>query len=155
MDDTNPTKEEVEYVDSITEDVKWLISAWADDRLGLKPKGKTPETKTSNGKQDFCLSPSTPDTRHSALTLEPFCASDYFDQLYEYALQLIKKGVAYVDDLSAEDTDKYRGAPDRPGRESPFRNRSIEENLRTRKRLNLACRTTQPSRSWRDFTPMP
>src|SRR5438094_4421383 len=84
MDDTNPAKEEVEYVDSITEDVKWLISAWADDRLGLKPKGKTPETKTSNGKQDFCLSPSTPDTRHSALTLEPFYASDYFDQLYEY-----------------------------------------------------------------------
>src|SRR5215475_10378591 len=49
MDDTNPTKEEVEYVDSITEDVRWLISAWADERLGLKPKGKTPETIAVNG----------------------------------------------------------------------------------------------------------
>jgi len=53
MDDTNPTKEDVEYVDSITEDVKWLISDWADDRLGLKAKGKTPETQTVNGKTDF------------------------------------------------------------------------------------------------------
>src|SRR5436190_7767995 len=132
MDDTNPTKEEVEYVDSITADVKWLISAWADDRLGLKEKGKTPETQTMNGKQDFCLGPSarasTLDTRHATL-LEPFYASDYFDQLYEYALQLIKKGVAYVDDLSPEDMDTYRGSPDRPGKDSPFRNRSIEESL--------------------------
>ena len=55
MDDTNPTKEDVEYVDSITEDVNWLISAWADDNLGLKPKGKTPEAVTSNGKPDFYL----------------------------------------------------------------------------------------------------
>src|SRR5439155_15708544 len=119
-DDTNPTKEEVEYVDSITEDVKWLISAWADDRLGLKPKGKTPDTITTNGRSDFYLPPvrgaETLDTRHSTLALEPFYASDYFDQLYEYALQLIKKGVAYVCDLSPEDTDKYRGAPDRPGK---------------------------------------
>jgi glutaminyl-tRNA synthetase len=61
--------------------------------------------------------------------VEPFYASDYFDQLYEYALQLIRKGKAYVCDLSPEETDRYRGAPDRPGRESPFRNRSIEENL--------------------------
>jgi glutaminyl-tRNA synthetase len=126
MDDTNPTKEEVEYVDSITEDVKWLISAWADDKLGLKPKGKTPETLAANGKQDFCLPPVSPQT---ATPLEPFYASDYFDQIYEYALRLIKKGVAYVDDLSAEDTDQYRGAPDRPGKESPFRNRSVEESL--------------------------
>ena len=57
MDDTNPTKEDVEYVDSITEDVKWLISAWADDRLGLKPKGKTPDAQTVNGKPDFHLAP--------------------------------------------------------------------------------------------------
>jgi len=57
MDDTNPTKEDVEYVDSITEDVRWLISAWADDRLGLKPKGKTPEAQTVNGKSDFFLPP--------------------------------------------------------------------------------------------------
>ena len=127
MDDTNPTKEDVEYVDSITEDVKWLISDWADDRLGLKPKGKTPETQTVNGKTDFYLAPQIPAQPGAAL--EPFYASDYFDQIYEYALQLIRKGVAYVDDLSAEDTDKYRGSPDRPGQESPFRERPIEENL--------------------------
>ncbi len=126
MDDTNPTKEDVEYVDSITEDVKWLISDWAGNRLGLKPKGKTPETRTANGKQDFYLAPIT---EPSSGPLEPFYASDYFDQIYEYAIQLIKKGMAYVDDLSPEDTDKYRGAPDRPGKESPYRERSIEENL--------------------------
>ena len=128
MDDTNPTKEDIEYVDSIAEDVKWLISDWADDRLGLKPKGKAPETQTTDGKTDFYLPPATLDLQPAA-PLEPFYASDYFDQIYEYALQLIKKGVAYVDDLSPEDTDKYRGSPDRPGQESPFRNRSIEENL--------------------------
>jgi glutaminyl-tRNA synthetase len=128
MDDTNPTKEDVEYVDSITEDVNWLISAWANDRLGLKPKGKTPETTAVNGSPDFYLPPATLEARPST-QLEPFYASDYFDQVYEYAIQLIKKGVAYVDDLSAEDTDTYRGSPDRPGKESPFRNRSVEENL--------------------------
>lgn len=127
MDDTNPTKEEVEYVDSITEDVRWLISAWADDRLGLKPKGKTPEPVTTDGKMDFYLPPAR--ASDPSTSLEPFYASDYFESLYEYALQLIRKGLAYVDDLSAEDTDKYRGAPDRPGKESPFRTRSIEENL--------------------------
>jgi glutaminyl-tRNA synthetase len=126
MDDTNPTKEDVEYVDSITEDVKWLISDWADDRLGLKPKGKTPDAQNVNGKRDFYLGPITKATGDG---FEPFYASDYFDQIYEYALQLIKKGVAYVDDLSPEDTDKYRGSPDRPGKDSPFRERSIEENL--------------------------
>src|SRR6516165_553917 len=126
MDDTNPTKEDVEYVDSITEDVRWLISAWADDRLGLKPKGKTPETKAVNGKADFYLAPDAPQV---SKPLEPFYASDYFAETYEYALQLIKKGVAYVDDLTPEQTDQYRGAPDRPGKESPYRNRSIEENL--------------------------
>jgi glutaminyl-tRNA synthetase len=99
MDDTNPAKEEVEYVDSICEDVNWLISGWADENLGL--------TKDS----------------------KPFYASDYFDRIYEFAIALIKKGKAYVDDLSPEDTDKYRGAPDRPGTDSPFRTRSIEENL--------------------------
>jgi glutaminyl-tRNA synthetase len=125
MDDTNPTKEEVEYVDSIIADVKWLISGWADDRLGLKPQGKTPEAPTVNGKRDFHLPPVT----KANADVEPFYASDYFDQIYEYAVQLTKKGLAYVDDLSAEDTDKYRGAPDRPGKESPFRNRSVEENL--------------------------
>ena len=130
MDDTNPTKEDVEYVDSITEDVKWLISGWADDRLGLKPKGKTPESPNRQRAKGLLLGAelSTVSPQPSA-TLEPFYASDYFDQIYEYALQLIKKDVAYVDDLSAEDTDTYRGSPDRPGKESPFRTRSIEENL--------------------------
>src|SRR5260221_533414 len=97
MDDTNPTKEEVEYVDSITEDVKWLIGDWADDRLGLKPKGKTPEAQSLNGKQDFCLLPviseSKIEIQKSEFDLEPFYASDYFDQIYEYALQLILKGI--------------------------------------------------------------
>jgi glutaminyl-tRNA synthetase len=130
MDDTNPTKEEVEYVDSITEDVNWLVSGWAGDRLGLKPKGVTPEPKTSNGRQDFYLPPVVPASpAEPRAALEPFYASDYFDQLYEYALQLIRQGVAYVDDLSAEQTDKYRGAPDRPGQDSPWRNRSVDENL--------------------------
>ena len=128
MDDTNPTKEDVEYVDSITEDVLWLISAWADDRLGLKPKGQTPANSTVNGKPDFCLPPVTTGAG-SAVALEPFYASDYFDQIYEYALQLIRKGLAYVCDLSPADTDAFRGSPDRPGKDSPFRNRSIEENL--------------------------
>jgi glutaminyl-tRNA synthetase len=125
MDDTNPTKEEVEYVDSIIADVKWLIGGWADDRLGLKPQGKTPEAPTVNGKRDFYLPPVT----NGSADVEPFYASDYFEQIYEYAVQLTKKGLAYVDDLSAEDTDRYRGAPDRPGKESPFRTRSVEENL--------------------------
>jgi glutaminyl-tRNA synthetase len=129
MDDTNPTKEDVEYVDSITEDVNWLISAWADKNLGLKPKGKTPDTVTSNGKQDFYLpakvgrASSLPSKRESVKieklasasqnlgrqdacpTLEPFYASDYFDQIYEYAVALIKKGNAYVCDLTPDQTD--------------------------------------------------
>ncbi len=132
MDDTNPTKEEVEYVDSIIEDVRWLVSGWADDRLGLKAKGQAPEQKLVHGKADFHLPPITsPSTLKSqpSTTLEPFYASDYFAQIYEYALQLIRKAAAYVDDLSPEDTDKYRGAPDRPGKESPFRTRGVEENL--------------------------
>jgi glutaminyl-tRNA synthetase len=127
MDDTNPTKEEVEYVDSITADVKWLISAWADDRLGMKPKGKTPEPQERNGKPDYYLLAEPAAAGSSAV--EPFYASDYFDQLYFYAVQLINKGLAYVCDLSPGDTDLYRGAPDRPGKDSPFRNRSVAENL--------------------------
>ncbi len=112
MDDTNPTKEDVEYVDSITEDVKWLISAWADDRLGLKPKGKTPETRTVNGKPDLFLGPvaqtSNVQRPTSNVEGEVFYASDYFEQIYQYALQLTRMGLAYVDDLAAEDTDSYR-----------------------------------------------
>jgi len=98
MDDTNPTKEEVEYVDSIVADVKWLIEGWAKDRLGL-----------DNG--------------------QPFYASGYFDQLYEFAVALIKKGKAYVCDHSPEEVDRMRGAPDKAGEPSIYRDRPIEENL--------------------------
>src|SRR5882672_7940086 len=87
MDDTNPTAEDTEYVDSIQADVNWLISGWADDRIGLK------------------TSP-----------VEPFYASDYFDQLYNYAMQLVRLGKAYVCDLTAEQMVEFRGAPDRPGK---------------------------------------
>src|SRR3954467_6156386 len=130
MDDTNPTKEEVEYVDSIIEDVTWLIGSWADDRLGLNPKGAAPETANVNGKTDFHLPAKlSPHASPHLPPCEPFYASDYFEQIYEYAVALIKEGKAYVCDLSPADTDAYRGAPDRPGKESPFRNRSVEESL--------------------------
>ena len=127
MDDTNPAKEDVEYVDSIQEDVNWLIGNWADDKLGLKLKGKTPEAHLVNGKADFHLAAAPAST--SRATLEPFHASDYFPQIYDYALQLIRIGHAYVCDLSAKDTEEFRGSPDRPGKDSPFRTRSVEENL--------------------------
>jgi glutaminyl-tRNA synthetase len=90
FDDTNPVKEDVEYVDSIMEDVKWLGFDW-EDRL--------------------------------------YYASDYFEQLYDYAIILIKKGKAYVCDMSAEEISETRGTPSRPGKESPYRSRSVEENL--------------------------
>src|SRR5436189_466135 len=89
FDDTNPSKEETEYVESIQQDVKWLGFQW--DSL--------------------------------------FYASDYFDQLYEWAVQLIKAGKAYVDDLSADEVRKQRGTLTEPGQESPYRDRSVEENL--------------------------
>ena len=103
MDDTNPSKEEVEYVDSIIADVKWLIDGWADDRLGLKAAGQTPLAVTTNGQPDFYLPPTT--GPNSGAKLEPFYASDYFEQIYGYAVALIKKDKAYVCDLSAEDMD--------------------------------------------------
>ncbi len=90
FDDTNPSKEEVEYVDSIKEDVRWLGFDWED---------------------------------------REFYASDYFDKLYEFAVKLIKLGLAYVDDQSAESIAGQKGTPTQPGQESPFRNRSVEENL--------------------------
>jgi len=129
MDDTNPAKEDVEYVDSIIHDVEWLISDWADDRMGFKPAGRTPEPQTIDGKPDFHLGAVNPKSAPPGEKLEPFYASDYFDQLYVWAIELIRKGQAYVCDLSAEETDRYRGSPDKPGTDSPFRNRSIEENL--------------------------
>ena len=90
FDDTNPEKEEQEYVDSIITDARWLGADWGD---------------------------------------RMFYASDYFDQLHAWAVQLIKAGKAYVDDLSAEQVRKYRGSLTEPGVESPYRNRSVEENL--------------------------
>ena len=89
FDDTNPDKEEQEFVDSIREDVKWLGFEWAEERY----------------------------------------ASDYFQQLYDWAVQLIKEGKAYIDDQSSEVINEQRKTPFEPGIESPFRNRSVEENL--------------------------
>ncbi|MDW8310242.1 MAG: glutamine--tRNA ligase/YqeY domain fusion protein, partial [Verrucomicrobiales bacterium] len=126
MDDTNPTKEDIEYVTSIVEDVRWLIAGWADHCLGLKPRGKTPDTLTRNGSTDYLLEPVVGQTNGD---LEPFYASDYFEQLYEFALQLIRKGKAYVCDHTPEEVDRMRGAPDRPGTPSRWRDRSVEENL--------------------------
>ena len=129
MDDTNPTKEDIEYVESIQADVNWLLGGWAEDRLGLKPHGKTPETKTLDGKADNYLPPifgtSEAERKNSDVKLEPFYASDYFDQIYEYAVTLIKKGKAFVCDMTPDQTDEYR----RLGKASPFRDRSVEENL--------------------------
>jgi glutaminyl-tRNA synthetase len=129
MDDTNPTKEDVEYVDSITTDVNWLISDWADDRLGFKPAGKTPEVQQVNGKADFYLGAVNPKSAGSSARLEPFYASDYFDQIYVWAIELIRKGKAYVCDHTPEEVDRMRGAPDKPGELSKYRDRGIDESL--------------------------
>ena len=125
FDDTNPAKEDIEYVESITADVRWLIAGWADHCLGFKPKGAHPAAITSNGQNDFYLGPVMP----AASDSEPFFASDYFDALHGYAIELIKRGRAYVCDLTPKETEEYRGAPDKPGRNSPFRDRSVAENL--------------------------
>jgi glutaminyl-tRNA synthetase len=125
FDDTNPLKEEAEYVDSITADVRWLIAGWADHCLGFKARGATPAATSVAGQPDHYLAPISP----ADPAAEPFFASDYFEQLYGYAVELIRRGRAYVCDLSAEETDAYRGAPDQPGRESPSRHRSVAENL--------------------------
>ncbi len=143
MDDTNPTKEDVEYVESIQADVRWLIHGWADENLGMKPKGEKPVAQTVNGKPDFHLPEVVPNpmvphcgpdarldrrTAREAIVeaaVEPFYASDYFDQIHEYAVTLIKKGKAFVCDLTPDETDDYR----RNAKESPNRNRSVAENL--------------------------
>ena len=90
FDDTNPVVEDVEYVDSIKEDVKWLGFQWAD---------------------------------------KEYYASDYFDRLYEFAIALIKKGLAFVDDSTIDEIKSMRGTPTKPGQHSPYRNRSVDENL--------------------------
>jgi glutaminyl-tRNA synthetase len=90
FDDTNPEKEDTEYVESIKNDIKWLGYDWEE---------------------------------------REYYASDYFDQLYEYAVHLIKKGKAYVDDLSQDEFNEIKGTPTQPGKESPFRSRSVDENL--------------------------
>ena len=123
MDDTNPAKEEAEYVESILGDVKWLVAGWADDKIGLKPAGKTPDAARVGDKQDFALAPASNPRALSAV--EPFYASDYFEPIYTYAMRLVEAGKAYVCDMTPEQTDEYR----RLGKESPFRNRPIEENL--------------------------
>src|SRR5438876_6211375 len=86
-DDTNPAKEELEYVDSIFEDVSWLIGGWADHCLGLKPKTKIPDAQHIDGKPDFYLGAASV-THHAPRTtdLEPFFASDYFGPIYQFAL---------------------------------------------------------------------
>ncbi|MEG2202454.1 MAG: glutamate--tRNA ligase family protein, partial [Christensenellaceae bacterium] len=89
FDDTNPAKEDVEYIEAIKKDIEWLGFVWDEERYG----------------------------------------SDYFEQMAEYAVVLIKKGLAYVDDLSAEQMREYRGTLTQAGKESPYRTRSIEENL--------------------------
>ena len=116
MDDTNPTREDVAYVESIQEDVRWLIGGWADQVLTLKRAGDTTGTGVTA-------------SQAAGAILEPFYASDYFDQLYDYALEVIRQGKAYICDLSPEDMERYRGSPDRPGQDSPFRTRSVEESL--------------------------
>jgi glutaminyl-tRNA synthetase len=113
MDDTNPTKEDVEYVESIVADVKWLIGGWADHVLRFKHAGDTSGQPATSGDA----------------AVEPFYASDYFQKLHDYAIALIKAGKAYVCDLTPEQTDAYRGAPGEPGKPSPWRDRSIAESL--------------------------
>jgi glutaminyl-tRNA synthetase len=112
MDDTNPAKEDVEYVESIIADVRWLVGGWADDVLRFKRVGDT-------SGEGVPVAEGT----------EPFYASDYFQQLHDYAIALIKAGQAYVDDLTPEQTDAYRGAPGEPGKPSPWRDRTVAENL--------------------------
>jgi glutaminyl-tRNA synthetase len=139
MDDTNPAKEEIEYVDAITRDVRWLISGWADHCLGLRARGSHPIPRTIGEQTDFHL-PSIPaDPANPAGTesnAEPFFASAYFEQLFEYAERLIRSGNAFVCDLSLAEMEEYRGIPERPGKESPCRGRSPEENLDLFRRMN-------------------
>ena len=96
FDDTNPTKEDVEYVDAIMEDIKWLGFDWAN----------------------------------------VYYASDYFDQLWDFAIKLIKEGKAYIDEQTAEQIAEQKGTPTQPGTDSPYRNRPIEESLELFQKMN-------------------
>jgi len=128
MDDTNPAKEEVEYEASIVEDVKWLIDGWADDRLGLKPRGVTALPSKVDGRDDYFV-PGVTLGQAGDQPLEAFRASDYFDALHAFAVRLIERGRAFVCDHTAEEVDRMRGAPGAPGQESHYRGRSIAESL--------------------------
>jgi glutaminyl-tRNA synthetase len=128
MDDTNPAKEDIEYVESITADVKWLIDGWADGVLGLKERGAKPVAGATAGDLRIAAVPGADNASRGA-ELEPFFASDYLEALFAYAEELIRRGKAYVCDLTPADTEEYRGAPDRPGKPSPWRERSVEESL--------------------------
>jgi glutaminyl-tRNA synthetase len=123
MDDTNPAKEEVEYVNSIMDDVHWLIDGWADRNLGLRPEGKPFERLTIDGREDFAQ-PAVRDAAPGA-RIAPFYASDYFEALYAFAVRLVREGKAYVCDMTPEQTDEFR----RLGKDGPFRDRAVEENL--------------------------
>ncbi|RME92883.1 MAG: glutamine--tRNA ligase/YqeY domain fusion protein [Verrucomicrobia bacterium] len=134
MDDTNPTREEAGYVEAIIRDVAWLVEGWADHCFKMKPRGAKPVVTERDGRRDYYMPPaenvpSAELANPRSAVVEPFYASDYFEALYDYALQLIRAGKAYVCDLSAEEMEEYRGTPEKPGRESPYRNRSVEENL--------------------------
>ncbi len=128
MDDTNPAKEDVEYVDSILADVRWLIGGWADHCLGLKAAGAAPVAERANGREDFRM-PAVLPADAGATALEPLYASDYFEALHAYAVRLIEAGKAYVCDHSPEEVDRMRGAPTEKGVESRWRNRAVAENL--------------------------
>jgi glutaminyl-tRNA synthetase len=128
MDDTNPAKEDVEYEESIVDDVRWLVAGWADHLLGFKPRGVTPARAERDGREDFHLPAVTP--AHAAgRALEPFRASDYFAALHAFAVRLIETGNAYVCDHTPEEVDRMRGAPGQPGEESRWRGRPAAESL--------------------------
>jgi glutaminyl-tRNA synthetase len=128
MDDTNPAKEEIEYVDSILADVKWLIAGWADDRLGLKLAGALPATRGAGANADFQM-PAVTGAQPSGAALEPLYASDYFEALHAFAVRLIESGKAYVCDHTAEEVDRMRGAPGEAGEPSRYRDRARSESL--------------------------